>query len=248
MNVYQVRFLREILEINNVGEVPPAILYLSDGGHVENLGLLSLLRLRMKRIIIADGGFKSSKEEAGADLLHSLKMAREKLRCSFTGMDGEDINADIRNKFIKAAGIRAPRHFKFKVRYFNKNLGKGESSKAEEGIILFLAPRHPSDDGIVGKQQTDWTEYEVDTGLKLERERWGDSPYLVEKDVDRLTGACCVCCHCACCKGFSELILGRFPHHSTANQFFTPDQFSAYHREGYRSLIEESLDEFPKAE
>jgi len=77
VNVYLIRYIREVLQINNVGEVPPAIMYLSDGGHVENLGLLSLLKLRMKRIIVADGGFKSSKEEAGVDLLHSLNMARK---------------------------------------------------------------------------------------------------------------------------------------------------------------------------
>ena len=247
MNIYQVRFIREMLGIDNVGEVPPAILYLSDGGHVENLGLLSLLKLRMKKIIITDGGFKSSKEEAGVDLLHSLNMAREKLRCSFSGMDGRDINEDIRDNFVETMDKRVRRHFKFKVHYFDKDLNTGVSRKVGEGVILFLAPRHPSD-GIVVKQQTDWTEYEEDTGLKMERKRWGDGPYLSEEEVSRLTGVCCGCCHCACCKGCSEPVLGRFPHHSTANQFFTPDQFSAYHREGYRSLIEGSLDEFLKAE
>ena len=46
-----------------VGEVPHAMLYLSDGVHVENLGLLSLLKLRIKRIINADGGSSPPKKK-----------------------------------------------------------------------------------------------------------------------------------------------------------------------------------------
>ena len=231
--------------INNVGEVPPAILYLSDGGHVENLGLLSLLKLRMKRIIVTDGGFKSTKEEAAVDLLHSLDMARQKLRCSFTGMDGRDINEDIRDHLVELRYQKYTRHFKFRVHYFDKDHDTGISQKVSEGVILFLTPRHPSD-GIAGEEQTNWAEYEEDTGITLERKRWGNGPYLSEEEVNRLTGACSQCCHCSCCKNCSEPILGQFPNHTTANQFFTCDQFSAYHREGYRSLIEGSLDEFLK--
>ena len=246
MNIYQVRFLRQILGINNVGEVPPAILYLSDGGHVENLGLLSLLKLKMKKIIVTDGGFKSSMEEAGVDLLHSLEMARKKLRCSFTGMDGRDISEDIRDNFVEPRYQVFSRHYQFRVHYFEKDHDTGISKKVREGIILFLAPRHPSE-GVIGDDSPSWAEYEEDTGIKLKSKRWGSSPYLSEEEVNSLTGACSTCCHCGCCKSCSEPILGRFPHHSTANQFFTPEQFSAYHREGYRSLIEGRLDDFLNA-
>ena len=245
MNIYQVRFIREILSINNVGEVPPAILYLSDGGHVENLGLLPLLKRRMRRIIVTDGGFKASFEAAGIDLLHSLDMARRKLRCSFTGTDGRDIYEDIRDHFVEPKLEKFSRKYEFRVHYYEKDNHTGVSRKVGEGIILLLAPRHPSE-GIVGDEMNSWSEYEADTGLKLKAKRWGNGPYLSGDEANRLTGACSDCCHCSCCKVLSEPLFGRFPQHSTANQFFTQDLFSAYHREGYRSSIEGSLDEFLK--
>lgn len=245
VNVFQVRFLRELMSINNVGEVPPAILYLSDGGHVENLGLLALLKLRMRRIIVTDGGFKASNDEAGVDLIQSLSMARQKLRCSFTGMDGRDINEDIRDHFVESKHQKFSRHYKFRVFYYEKDRSTGLSTMVSEGVILFLAPRHPSEGIVVGGENS-WAEYEADTGMKLKPKRWGNGPYLSEMEADRLTGVCSTCCHCGCCARCSELLLGRFPQHSTANQFFTRDQFSAYHREGYRALIEGSLDEFLK--
>ena len=199
----------------------------------------------MKRIIVTDGGYKSTTAEAGIDLLHSLNMARQKLRCSFTGMDGRDINEDLRDHFIEPRQQKFSRHYRFRVHYFEKDKNTGVSKKVGEGIILFLAPRHPSE-GIVGSEENNWGEYEADTGLKLKTKRWGVGPYLSEEEANRLTGACSECCHCGCCKSCSEPLFGRFPNHSTANQFFTRDQFSVYHREGYRSLIEGSLDDFLK--
>src|SRR5690606_35614435 len=38
-------------------EDPPPLVYLSDGGHYENLGLLQLLRRRCKLMIVGDVGY-----------------------------------------------------------------------------------------------------------------------------------------------------------------------------------------------
>ena len=51
-----VNFVREMFSKNNTGPMPPPIMLLSDGGHVENLALLPLLKKRLKRIIVVDGG------------------------------------------------------------------------------------------------------------------------------------------------------------------------------------------------
>ena len=89
------------LGIPNVGPSPPPVLRLSDGGHVENLGILPLLRLRLKSIISVYGGCAASEQAFCNTLMNALEMARKKLRCSFTGMDGRDINEDIRINFVE---------------------------------------------------------------------------------------------------------------------------------------------------
>jgi hypothetical protein len=68
--------------------------------------------------------------------------------------------------------------------------------------------------------------------------KWGLGPYLTEVDVKNIEGCpgglgCCECCHknwCGSCF--------KFPRHPTANQFYTPPMFTAYHREGYRVCME----------
>ena len=80
---------------------PPAVLYLSDGGHIENLGILPLLKKRLQKIVSIDGGRTILDEDYGRILLEALNMARKKLDCSFSGMDGRDIAEDIREKFVE---------------------------------------------------------------------------------------------------------------------------------------------------
>ena len=73
----------------------------------------------------------------------------------------------------------------------------------------------------------------------------GNSPYLNEEDVDELTFCCCVCYNKKShLRGLSELLCHKFPNHNTANQFFTPLMFSAYHREGFRACVEAETAEF----
>ena len=86
--------------MTNLGPNPPPVLRLSDGGHIENLGILPLLKLRLKKIVVVNGGRTISDEAYGATLLAALDMARKKLGCSFSGMDGRDIAEDIQDKFV----------------------------------------------------------------------------------------------------------------------------------------------------
>lgn len=58
-----VRFLRQMFFVTNVGPSPPAILRLSDGGHIENLAILPLLKKRLKKVVVVDGGHKESDQE-----------------------------------------------------------------------------------------------------------------------------------------------------------------------------------------
>ena len=110
-----MRFLRQMFSVPTRGPAPPPVLRLSDGGHIENLGILPLLKKRLPKIVVVDGGHKETDEEWGSDLLHAFSLAREKLNCSFTGLDGRDVHEDIKQKFIDTDGF-PPRSYRLAER------------------------------------------------------------------------------------------------------------------------------------
>ena len=109
-NIPHMRYIRNLAGIVNVGPAPPAILRISDGGHIENFGLLSLLRLRLPKIVVVNGG---QNPDYGVELFYTLQMAREKLRCSFTGIDGRDVIEDVRANFVEKKPGEQPRSYKY---------------------------------------------------------------------------------------------------------------------------------------
>ena len=64
------------MQVTNVGPNPPAVLYLSDGSHIENLGILPLLKLTLTKIVSVEGGRTILDEDYVASLLIALDMAR----------------------------------------------------------------------------------------------------------------------------------------------------------------------------
>lgn len=88
-----ISYVRKTLGILNEGPNPPPVLRLNDGGHVESLGILPLLKLRLEKIISVYGGQAVSEQEFCDTLLNALEMTRKKLRSSFTGLDGRVILA-----------------------------------------------------------------------------------------------------------------------------------------------------------
>jgi hypothetical protein len=78
-------------------------------------------------------------------------------------------------------------------------------------------------------------------GRALDKKKWGRGPYLTKDDVKDIEGCpggigCCEFCHNNCCDSCGYC--PKFPRHPTANQFYTPAVFTAYHREGYRACME----------
>ena len=92
--------------------MPPAILRLSDGGHIENLAILPLLKKRLPKIVVVDGGHKTRDSEWGDSLLDALSLARDKLHCSFIGMDGRDVTEDIKETFVFKRQGHQPRSYR----------------------------------------------------------------------------------------------------------------------------------------
>ena len=93
--------------------------------------------------------------------------------------------------------------------------GENDSEPECDGEIILLVPRKPED--IMKKEQN-----------------------------KELTCCCCECCHCkSClCACLSKCLCNAFPQHSTANQFFTPRMFEAYHKEGSSACEDAKADVF----
>ena len=100
------------MKIVNQGPRPPAVLSLSDGSHIENLGILPLLKLRLNKIESVDGGRTILDEDYGSSLLTALDLAKKKLGCSLSGLDGRDIAEDIRDKFVETSAGSQPRSYR----------------------------------------------------------------------------------------------------------------------------------------
>ena len=101
MHVSFVKFVREGLNIENIGPMPPPVMLLSDGGHVENLAILPLLKKKLKKIIVVDGGYYSNEMKYGKYLLRALMLARRDLNCSFIGQGGRDVISDLLENFVR---------------------------------------------------------------------------------------------------------------------------------------------------
>ena len=112
MHVSFVKFVREGLNIENIGPTPPPVMLLS---HVENLAILPLLKKKLKKIIVVDGGYYSNEMKYGKYLLRALMLARRDLNCSFIGQGGRDVISDMLENFVRLQkpDERKPRHFRY---------------------------------------------------------------------------------------------------------------------------------------
>ena len=103
------------MKIINQGPSSPAVLSLSDGGHIENLGILPLLKFRLKKIVSVGGSRTILEEDYGTSLMKALDLARKKLGCSFSGMDGRDIAEDTRDNFLERSAGSQPRSYRLDI-------------------------------------------------------------------------------------------------------------------------------------
>ena len=77
--------------------------------------------MRLKKIISVYGGRAASVQAFCDTLLNALEMARKKLRCSFTGLDGRDISEDIRVKLVEKPPGSQPRSYRFVKHVYRRN-------------------------------------------------------------------------------------------------------------------------------
>jgi len=131
-----VRLWRSSFNIPYREDNPPAYVYLSDGAHTDNLGLIPLLRHRCNRIVICDGG--ADPEMITWDFLRDMKLGREKFGCSFfldhpNVIQAREFEVHFRRHFrlqqFDENNLR--RCFRFYVRYDNGAVG----------ALMYLKPR-----------------------------------------------------------------------------------------------------------
>ena len=197
---------------------------------------------------MVDGSLIKNDQDYSTHLLRSLEQARAELHCEFVGFGGRDVIEEMRKSYVDIPPGYQPRSYRFMVHYYNKTSDPvGKYEEAGKGEILIIAPRHP-DKGMTFPSDLDpsWAQYSHDTGEELDTKLWGPGPVLASEEVDRLTYCCCESCHTnfAILRWISGKLCLKFPSTSTANQFFTPSLFTAYHREGYRACVESRAAEF----
>ena len=129
------------------------------------------------------------------------------------------------------------------MHYYEKNDILERGRKVGEGEILLLAPRHPNKG--MKQECVTWKEALGDINDDFKAGKWGKWPQQNAEEVDSLTCCCCDCCQRSWLQSLSpDCLCGVFPRHSTANQFFTPRMFAAYHCEGYNACLEAEAAEF----
>jgi hypothetical protein len=141
-------------------------LFVSDGGHIENLGVYELLRRRCKFIIAVDG------EQDPRMTFHAITNLQ---RLAYIDM-GIEIDINLNDLRLGPAGLSRS-HFIFSRIYYPSPGGR-EQPERETGYLLYMKL------SLTGNESEYLRRYKLD-----------------EPD---------------------------FPHHSTANQFFTEPQFEAY--------------------
>ena len=135
--------------------------------------------------------------------------------------------------------------FRFKVHYYKKKSIFEQGINAGEGEILLLCPRHLDRGNKQDQTPVTWKGALHDINADLEAGKWGIGPQQDAEEVDSLTFCCCESCHgLYSLKSVSNAMCGAFPQHITANQFFTPRMFRAYHCEGYNACMEANAADF----
>ena len=186
-----VRSMRNALQLYRTGTDPsPEHIYVSDGAHNENAGVMPLLQRKCDLIVVCDTG-EDSKERFD-DVMRVLDLARDRLGCSFRPCN-DALSFDVETQLLREFPLTDDTlHLRMQVKYADGKIGD----------IVILKPRDPR---------------------RLQR----PNAFSNDQSYRNLHGCCCLCCHTdrwTLC----DNVVGSFPHHGTANQFFSQPMFDAY--------------------
>mmetsp|Transcript_43849 Transcript_43849/g.115971 ORF Transcript_43849/g.115971 Transcript_43849/m.115971 type:complete len:969 (+) Transcript_43849:2-2908(+) len=217
-----IRHLHMAMMHYHTSDEPPLRLFLNDGGLVECLGLISLLRRRSEYMLVTD---------ATADFKMELVCLRETMRlaereriCTFFDPDDPRRGAEPR---LQEFSRSQDKYLRLGVLYDAWNPEGGEHRKTGEVFFIRMrllafgrrmkAPRISEEEVMMSAARCRTSSGE---------ETPGRPEAMLREEVG---GCCCDCCHKKCNCG----LVGRFPDISSGNQFLTPTQFSLLCRLGY---------------
>eukprot|EP00656_Telonema_subtile_P013852 TRINITY_DN17045_c0_g1_i2.p1 TRINITY_DN17045_c0_g1~~TRINITY_DN17045_c0_g1_i2.p1 ORF type:complete len:703 (+),score=124.72 TRINITY_DN17045_c0_g1_i2:112-2220(+) len=202
---------------------PPPLLYLSDGGHIENLGLVELLRRCCKHIMVCDAMAESEDWHPFCMLHTAMEKARSGIRSAIqslpahmTQLDVNDDSYEDRSRLhVIRCSFQPPPEVDDKV-----DVEQYLEAMLDAPYVKIHVSYHTDLGRLLG------------TGV-IHYVRLQGIRQLTEQ-VNSLPGICCECCH--------DLpwtkMFGEFPKHSTASQFFTPRIFNAYADSGKDAIAE----------
>jgi len=217
MHCLPIRGIHLLTRFYHRAERPPSLVCVTDGGLLDNTGVMQLLRRRCKRILLVYGG--NDPKGKFKWLRKVLDAAANERIASFH--DPRDMGLDIREV----------------LQDFNENLSKE---------FLHLRIRygwlHPERRGygdlfvVTNRLSSDLTDLQVQP-LLTETEVRGDeddagelSSGLEGMHQTELGGCCCDCCHSRGCNFGS-----KFPNTHQMNQCLTPQLFNCLCRLGHHS-------------
>jgi len=203
---------------------PPPLLYLSDGGHIENLGLVELLRRCNETILVVDAMAADPKYHPFCQLLAAMDRARQGIRSSIQDVDPDLApETERRTTDVIRCSFRPPSEIDDVIdveQWLEANLDApyikiGVSYHTEEGWLLR--------EGMIHYVRLQGAE-----GLrKRENHSYHNYP-----------GICCECCHD---QPWTRMF-GEFPNHGTASQFFTPTLFEVYAEMSSNEVMKEAVE------
>lgn len=228
---------------------PPPYVYLSDGGLIECLGVMALLRRRMKLIICSDAC--EDAEYTLRALRDTIALAREERLCSFFDPErpGRDVAltmAELRHSDapflrlgilyepVEGDGSKSEQLIGY-IYYVRMRLAPGDTAATRDLLTereLLDPPRIPDGSGFV----TELPELlqAQDDGMSLHyMETSGPAVEPVEGAIRprrTLNGLCCREGGCflatLCARVFGRVSGRRFPNFSTGNQCIQPIHFA----------------------
>lgn len=189
----------------------PRSVYLSDGGVLENTGILALLQRRQRRILAVYTGEESVGQEMGC-LQKLLQM-----------MHDEDIGYLYNLEDPRRGPLHAIRDCVWTDGYLLElGICYYDDVEKRDNILTVLRNKVPP-----GRSLPIWQH------LSEEEVMGAIAPELDESfegmEQSDLGGCCCDCCH----KTWCNRCFGRFPAPPTSNQLLTPQMFNALCRLGY---------------
>eukprot|EP00927_Polykrikos_kofoidii_P009980 TRINITY_DN14203_c0_g2_i1.p1 TRINITY_DN14203_c0_g2~~TRINITY_DN14203_c0_g2_i1.p1 ORF type:complete len:1019 (-),score=129.59 TRINITY_DN14203_c0_g2_i1:14-2815(-) len=236
-----IRHLHMAIMHYHTSDDPPLRLFLNDGGLVECLGLISLLRRRCRYMLVTDAteDFKMKL----VSLRETMDMARDERICTFFDMEDPRRGVDpLMERFSAGHGSYLRLGVLYDC-YMESDGGVGigvphssapppgsSTGRERTGEIIFVRMRLLQT-GVLTTIPCRISEDEVMQSIPHQLPTNLMESALAQESIG---GCCCDSCHRFCNCG----LLGRFPDISNGNQFLTSTQFSLLCRLGYQASAE----------